>query len=230
MKPSKVYIISHDNIYSREYAHTAANSCKNAGMDYQVIKGFSEIDPNDAWNSNSIGFRKLAHRSFPRKNKGDLNAQLCSASHAAVWRKIYLNGECAVVFEHDSLLLHKINIDIPDEGIVVLGYKTEKPSRYDHKSAGPAKDIIEIERHEGAHAYAITWKTAKLMLDEVEKNGVKTPVDNNFFLGTRENYTEIPLYIMSPTPAIGWLRESTIWEDSSVKNYEFIESFKKHYK
>lgn len=230
MKPSKVYIISHNDITSREYAFTAANSCRKAGMDHQMFEGFSNVNPNDAWNSDAVGLKNKIQETLIRKNQRDVNAQLCSASHAAVWRKIYQNGECAVIFEHDSILLHKIDIDIPDEGIVVLGYKVADPKKYDHMNAGPAKNIVNISGHEGAHAYAITWKTAKLMLDEIENDGVRVPVDNTFFLNSRSNFTTIPLYIMSPTPAIGWIRKSTIWENSSSKNYPFIESFARHYK
>jgi len=35
---------------------------------------------------------------------------------------------------------------------------------------------------------------------------------------------------MSPTPAIGYLRESTIWNKSAHVNYQFIPSFAKYYK
>jgi len=40
----------------------------------------------------------------------------------------------------------------------------------------------------------------------------------------------MPLQILSPTPAIGYLRDSTIWGESAHVNYEFIESFAKYYK
>jgi hypothetical protein len=105
-----------------------------------------------------------------------------------------------------------------------LGYKLTDPSKYNHKKAGKPKSIKVIDGHEGAHAYAITWKTAGLLLDELKEIGVNSPVDNKFFLKMRE--TKIPIGIADPTPAIGWIRQSTIWPESATLNYEFIESFK----
>lgn len=226
MKPSKVYIISHNETVSKEYARTAAESCERAGMPYEIVDGFSNMDPNEAWNSDRIGLK----RRISRKNNVD-KAQLCSASHAAVWKKILDNKECAVVFEHDSLMLHRPDVDIPDEGIVVLGYKVVDPQNYDHKKAGPPQRIMSIPGHEGAHAYAITWKTARAMLEELEKKGVGSAVDNMYFLKSRNSYTRVPIFMMVPTPAIGWLRKSTIWSSgSSTRNYAFVESFVKNYK
>ena len=68
------------------------------------------------------------------------------------------------------------------------------------------------------------------MLKELEERGIPGAIDNTHFLKTREKHTKIPLKIMSPTPAMGWLRQSTIWKKSAAKNYEFIESFQAHYK
>jgi hypothetical protein len=38
------------------------------------------------------------------------------------------------------------------------------------------------------------------------------------------------LAIMLPTPAICWLRESTIWEEPSTLNYEVLEDFYRYFK
>jgi hypothetical protein len=93
-------------------------------------------------------------------------------------------------------------------------------------AAGGPQGLINISGHEGAHAYAITWNTASAMLDELNTMGVSLPVDNTYFLKTRT--TKIPLSIAGPTPAVGWIRESTIWKESSTLNYPFIESFSKN--
>lgn len=220
MKPSKAYILYHDEKLSEQYAATCARSCETLDFEYEYFKGFSDIPANTAWNS--IGLkRKIDRHNVVNK------AQLCSAGHAAIWKKIYDNKECAIVFEHDGMLLHKIDIDIPDEGIVVLGYKVTDPQNYNHEKAGPPKNINQIKGHEGAHAYAITHKTAGKLLDEIEQRGVITAVDNQFFLTQRR--TNVPIFLMEPTPAIGWLRESTIWNKSSTRNYPFIESFAANY-
>ena len=222
MIPSKVYILKTDNKYSIEYAKTASISCDNLDTSWEYVEWYSQ-GSQQAWKSIGIPIKGIENYR-PKNDK----AQLATSGHAMIWKKILDSGEAGIVFEHDSILLHKVDIDIPDNTIVVLGYKTPHPERYDHEKAGPPKELLKLDRHEGAHAYAITPKTAELLLDELKNDGIKGAIDNTHFLKSRK--TKVPLMIMSPTPAIGWLRESTIWKRSADKNYEFIESFKGHYK
>ena len=78
-----------------------------------------------------------------------------------------------------------------------------------------------------------SWRTAKKLLEEVEKRGVLNAVDNFYFMRINDpgdTETQMPLGLMLPTPAICWLRESTIWPGGpSTLNYdlqpEFLEYF-----
>lgn len=223
MKPSKAYILYHNDETSKKYANFAAYTCKQTNTPFDLVEGFSEpTHPNDAWNS--IGLKRHIERDnwVPK-------AQLCSAGHAAIWKKIADEEDCAIILEHDGCMLHNImGLDIPDNVIVVLGYKVRDPQNYKHMEAGPPQKIRFLNGHEGAHAYVITHKTARAMLNEIEERGVWSAVDNMFFLLQRQ--TKVPIGIMEPTPAIGWLRESTIWGDASAKNYPFVESFAENYK
>jgi GR25 family glycosyltransferase involved in LPS biosynthesis len=152
-------------------------------------------------------------------------AECCSAGHGAIWKRIAEGeDECAIVLEHDAIMLHNVDIDIPDNCIAVLGYKMPNITRYDHSRAGPPQRLLPIRGHEGAHAYAITKNTANTLIKEIETRGLLGCVDNAYFLLSRR--TSVPLAIVDPTPAIGWLRESTIWKSSANRNYEFIPSFK----
>ena len=126
-------------------------------------------------------------------------------------------------------MLPTITINIPDNEIVTLGYKLQDPSRYDSTSAGPPTELIKIAGHEGAHAYAMTKKTAQILIDELIEKGVRSAVDNDYFI-LNQRRTVVPLSIASPTPAMGWLRKSTIWTDSAARNYNFIPSFQRFYK
>lgn len=222
MKIQKAYILRIDTPLSKEYAKVAADSCDKVGLAWEYHEGFHDIDANDAWNS--VGFKRRVHR-HNLVNK----AQLCTAGHAAIWKKIHDNNECAIILEHDSVMLQSVNnVSIPHDVLIVLGYKMEDISRYNHEAAGLPQKIIGLNGHEGAHAYVLTHKTAGLLINEIETQGIWTAVDNAFFLLGRR--TKVPLAIMSPTPAIGWLRESTIWGSSSTKNYQFIPSFLENYK
>lgn len=220
----KVYILHHNEEKSKFYASVAAKSCEQTGMEYELVEGFTHpMDPNDAWNS--IGLKKKVNR-VNRVPK----AQLCSAGHAKIWKKIADSGKEGVVFEHDAVMLHNINdIEIPENMIVVLGYKVTDPQNYDYEKAGPPEYIRDIAGHEGAHSYAMTAKTAQKLLDELDDYGIWSAVDNQFFLRDQRK-SNVPMGILDPTPALGWLRESTIWSKAAQVNYEFIESFAQNYR
>lgn len=219
----KVYILYHNDPLSKQYADFAARSCQQTNMNYELVEGFSEpTDPNDAWNSIGLN-RKIKRNNFVPK------AQLCSAGHAKIWKMISESDEEGIVFEHDAVMLHDINeIEFPDNMIVVLGYKVKDAQKYLHDQAGPPEFIRDIKGHEGAHAYGMTPATARKLLGEIEETGVWSAVDNQFFLADQRK-SKVPMSILDPTPAIGWLRQSTIWGNSSEKNYPFIESFKNNY-
>jgi GR25 family glycosyltransferase involved in LPS biosynthesis len=157
-------------------------------------------------------------------------AMCCTAGHFSIWKNIADGPEdVGIVLEHDALMLQPLTIDIPENRIVVLGYKVTDPQKYNHVKAGPPQQIIDIIGHEGAHAYAITKKTARYLIDELERQGIYSAVDNDYFL-VNQRRTAVPLSIASPTPAIGWLRQSTIWNGSAARNYPFIPSFHENYK
>jgi len=218
----KAYILRIDTDLSREYAQVTADSCDTIGLPWEYHEGFYNMDPNDAWNS--IGLSRHIKR-----NNWVPAAQLCTAGHAAIWKKIRDNRETAIILEHDAVMLHDPrSVKIGHNRIVTLGYKLKDPTRYDHENAGPPRGIRQISGHEGAHAYAITHETAHSMLQEIEDHGVRSAVDNLYFLIQRANFTKIPLGIMDPTPAIGWLRKSSIWQESAENNYAFVESFERN--
>ena len=168
--------------------------------------------------------------SFIEKPNQSQKAMCATAGHIHIWKTIAEGpDEAAVVLEHDAIMLQPMTVDIPDNQIVVLGYKVQNPSKYDHIKAGPPKELIPIQGHEGAHAYAITRKMAKFLINEIEQKGIRSAIDNDYFIRGQRR-TSAPLCIASPTPAMGWLRESTIWGSSANRNYEFIPSFQENYK
>lgn len=226
MKPTKAYILTIDNPISREYAKTCADSCDTVGLAWEYFEGYTGLTMHEAWSRTDINPSNLHH--FHSSTRVD-NPQCCSAGHAAIWKKIAEGNEAAVVLEHDAIMLYNPAVDIPDNRIVVLGYKTQDPSRYDHITAGPPQQVIDLEAHEGAHAYAITPTTARAMVDEIQSRGILGCIDNAYFI-KRQRVTNTPLAIMDPTPAIGWLRESTLWNKSATANYDFIRSFSLNYK
>lgn len=227
MKPQKAYIIRISSSISQEYALTAAQSCEDLGIPYEFFEGTENKSSYNAWMESGIDLKPGSYE-YKRSTTNVNSAACCTVSHARLWKQIYERQECAIVLEHDAIMLHRLDIDIPDNMIVVLGFKLEDPTRYDHASAGPSKKILKINKHQGSHAYAITHNTAKILLDEIFEEGVRGVIDNVYFMRSRT--TSVPLSITDPTCAIGWLRESTIFSSTSSNNYEFTNSFKKHLK
>lgn len=241
MQTQKAYILKIDKRVSHEYAKVCADSCHKVGLQWEYFNGWCDMPGYLAWAKSGIHFTINQGRPFvlPSANKPfkpnpnlsqDEKAECCTAGHAAIWKKIAEGEEdVGIVFEHDAIILHPIDIDIPENRIVVLGYKLQNPTRYDHVTAGKPTGVTDITGHEGAHAYAMTKKTAQFLINEILTVGRLGWVDNAYFIKNQRR-TKIPLCIADPTPAIGWLRESTIWTKSAHRNYKFIESFEKNYK
>lgn len=241
MQTQRAYILTINKPISKEYAKHTAESCDSIGLDWEYFEGWCDIPGVLAWAKSGINLTinegkpitlppaNMYYPPNPNLHAGE-KAECCTVGHAAIWKKIAEGKEdVGIVLEHDAVMLHKLSIDIPDNNMVVLGYKLENPSRYDHMTAGPPVRLVPIKGHEGAHAYAMTKKTAEILIEELETVGRWSAVDNAYFI-LNQRRTKVPLSIADPTPALGWLRESTIWDGSAHRNYEFISSFAKNYK
>ena len=219
MKPTKAYILATKNPISVEYARECAKSCYKIGLEWECIEGYEGLTQEQVWKNFDYKVNDIM------KNE----AACATAGHFNIWKRILDNKECAIILEHDSIMLQKIDIEIPNNKIVTLVYKFPDPSVYDNEKAGPPKEVIDIKRHSGAHAYAITYTTAELLLNELKEKGVNRAIDNYYFMrvnSPEDKESSVPLAIMSPTPAICWLRKSTIWKEPSTLNYDLINSFK----
>jgi hypothetical protein len=229
-KPTRAYILKIANPISEEYAKACTRSCTKVGLNVTQFLGYQNMTGKMAFKQTGIKNLPTEDYMYIEKPSASQKAMCCTAGHFHIWKTIAEGtDEAAVVLEHDAIMLHPVDIDIPDDKIVVLGYKLTNPQQYDHVKAGPPKEIIDINGHEGAHAYAMTKKTAQKLIQEIEEKGIRSAVDNDYFIRGQRR-TSIPLAIASPTPAMGWLRESTIWGGSAHRNYEFIPSFQENYK
>lgn len=220
MKVEKAYILTIDTPTSQKYLVDAIKSCEIMRFPWDEYKGFCDIPPFDALSK--IGVNK----KIPFANRVPRGA-LSMIGHMGIIKKIMDNKECAVILEHDAVMIQPVTVDIPDGEIVVLGYKLKNIERYNSKRAGLPTRLISIDGHEGAHAYALTWRTAEMIWEEFLEVGIQSDsIDNHYFLKERKNFTKIPLSITDPICSLGWIRDSTIWNESSTDNYDFIDSFK----
>ena len=224
-KPTKAYIIRlSKNQKSVEYAKQTANSCDVLGINWEYFEGYDHLSVADLIKTSGL---KVWSYTFDMSDGG----ASASFSHFKLWEKIRDNKETAIILEHDALMLHNLDLEIPDNTIVNLGYKVSKYQSYDYKKAGSPKEIISIPRHAGAHAYAITYNTADFLLKELEKIGFYYTIDAAYFLPPRNlAASSINMAITNPVCAVGWLRDSTIDSKSSNFNFEMIDSFIKNFK
>lgn len=230
-KITKAYILKIDDPISHEYAQVCAESCTKVGLPYEYFMGYQNQTGASALGQTGIKtkYSTAPYEHLENPSNGH-KAMCCSAGHYTIWKKIAEGpDEAACVLEHDAIMLQPVDINMPENRIVVLGYKLTEPKRYDHVKAGPPKEYYDIRGHEGAHAYGMTKKTAQTLVEEMEEQGIHSAVDNDYFL-IKQRRTKVPLAIMSPTPAMGWLRQSTIWNGSAARNYGFIPSFQENYK
>lgn len=225
----KAYILKIDTPISIDYAKVCADSCDKVGLKWEYFQGYQNMTGAMAFKKTGIKSLVQEDYSYVANPSNGHKAMCCTAGHFSIWKKI-ANGpdDIGVVLEHDAIMLQPLG-NIPENRMVVLGYKLEDPSRYNHVAAGPPTEYLDILGHEGAHAYAMTKNTAKTLIKELEERGNHSAVDNDYFI-LRQRRTSVPLTIASPTPAMGWLRESTIWGKSASRNYGFIPAFQKYYK
>jgi hypothetical protein len=226
MKPTKAYILHIDSKISKEYAQTAAASCQAIDLPFELFRGYQEADIKDL---NLEKIFKNVKFTKPPQFKGKAGA--ATLGHFLLWDKIVTNKECAIILEHDALMLRKVEIDIPDKVLVALGYKVYDPPSYNHKEVAKQEQRLHgRKKHGGAHAYTMNHNTAHMLLQGMSGGGNLGYIDNSFFLGDR-NRKKVGLQIIDPICSLGWLRESTIWKDSAVDNHRpILDSFTNNYK
>jgi len=225
VKSTKAYILRIDTEISKQYAKTAADSCDSIGLQWEYFEGI-----NGKKNEKQFSPWDQVKIDFGGKTPTTKGPAACAtAGHFLIWQKIIDNNECAIVLEHDAIMLHKPEIDIPDNALVVLGYKVKDPEKYDHKKVGGPKVLEERAKHGGAHSYALNAVTANRLLKNIREGKRVNHIDNQFFL-TGNSRGIVKLFITDPIASLGWLRESTIWGKSAVDNYlPILDSFKKNY-
>lgn len=224
MLPVKTFIISTSGCEkSHEYTQHAIRSCYKNNLNPTIWWGF---------NKNNFDHYDLENILFvPFGKDMNIGAACATAAHFSLWQfiaKEYENNNPVVILEHDAVVVNPIKLDMNvnwDCGIIALGYKTTTMPPY---ILPPPQGIVPIKRHSGAHAYIITPQTARRLLIELRGVGAPRAIDNFYFMRINQQgdtESEIPLFIMQPTPVVGYLRDSTIWGSPSTLNYDVHPSF-----
>lgn len=216
------YIIYIDKPESIEYAKQCAESCEKYNMPYTLWPGVQRWDTRE-YLEQITGFKWTYH-----SNSGDSG---CTASHLILWRLIAEQEHACCVFEHDAIVKHNIfDKEIPDDTLVMLGYRVAKAEDYEH----PGDPIVftEIKKFEGTHAYAISPNMAKHMIARMSDyyipafKGIDTTIDG--ILSIHDKFG-IKRAIMDPPPAVCVVgdRISTIQGSPAAYNTNLSDGFKK---
>lgn len=210
------YIIYISREESIEYANECARSCKDHNIPYTLWKGVEYADCNKASEETGITFAV-------DMSKGEIG---CTASHLKLWRVIAEQPHACCVFEHDAVVCHNFfNIEIPDDKLVMLGYRVG--SKDDYVYPGGKTTFVDISKFEGTHSYCITPNMAKLLISKMEGEytssfgGVNTSIDG--ILSVHDSIG-IGRCIMDPPPVVCVVgnRVSTIQGEPARYNTSFL--------
>lgn len=186
------YIIYIDKPESIEYANECAASCKKYGLPYTLWKGIENAASRDL--DEETGFHWVV------KN----NEMGCTASHLKLWHTIAEQPYACCVFEHDAIVKDYLyDTEIPDNKLVMLGYRVNKAD--DYQRPNDPIEFMDINKFEGTHAYAITPGMARYMIDRMqgyytaEFGGVNTTIDG--ILSIHDNFG-IARCVMDPPPVV----------------------------
>ena len=190
---------------SIEYAQMCADSCEEHNLPYEFIDAVEFMSCEEAFES--VGTFKHPDYEKNSNHKDGINDPHCNihASHIKCWKRIVELDKPCIILEHDSIVKGNVRgIDIFDDTITTFGHRVSMLDSYVPPS--PAKKLVKIKRAVGAHAYGITSKTAKDILNEIKINGIVQCVDQWLIMKTTSG---LPLYVCEPPQVVCWPRIST---------------------
>ena len=176
MQPSKAYIIRVEgNEDSEKKAEHCANSCEEAGQEWEYWEAYNGLDGEikDASHHNAI--MECLKVTDHYMTRGEV---ACALSHISLWAKCVIEDQPLIILEHDAVMVQKYEQHAVYNSICYLGGHEQVKQGWKvlptppHASEGPNYHFICR-----AHAYAIDPAVAKNMLAHVLKMGICGPLD-----------------------------------------------------
>ena len=216
MKLGKAYILYIDTEKSTEYAKECEASCVKYGVEHEMFEGFMGLTIEDL--AEKTGW-KIGREGIEENDRQYVKEYNAALGHIEIWRKIAAGTEAGIVLEHDAIVKGDYtHLEVHDGQILHLGPRLDYAS--DYEFPGRADEYLSIRRHEGAHAYALTPNTARLLLDKIEEEKRLLPTEALISVRNRYNleFLEIdPPYVVC---AIGD-RESFTHHDAVTDKQNF---------
>jgi predicted O-methyltransferase YrrM len=157
----------------------------------------------------------------------DYASEYCgTVGHFNIWKKIAESNEIGVVLEHDCIVMDDYNnLEVNDGEILFLGPRLFHRNDYVYP-INEEFDYIDVEYYNGAHAYAITPATAKIMLDQLEETKlIQMPIDG--LLGLKNKFN-MKLKTVDPSVVIseiGVHRKSFNFDQPDTTNRYYFPKF-----
>jgi GR25 family glycosyltransferase involved in LPS biosynthesis len=194
-----------DNPHSVAAAERCIESGKKFGYDVKIHPAFSPKDnPRQIFQEENLRLEDFdIDARFSR-----LEPCMCGfLSHRSLWKKALQENKQILILEHDAIFIDKIPLNIPFGGLISFG----RPSygQFNQpKKEGVYKLFSKVGGYlPGAHAYAISPKGAKKLIEHAQ---VK-PAPTDLFIN-RNDFPFISEYY--PWPVMADDKVSTIQHDA----------------
>jgi len=212
----KTYILYIDKELSVKYAQECLDSCDRFNIDAELFEGICGKQNRELTRITGLNIRTTEYSS-----------EYCgTVGHFNIWKKIAESNEVGVVLEHDCVVMGDYNnIEVNDGEILFLGPRLFHRNDYVYP-INEEFDYIDVEFYNGAHAYAITPATAKMMLDQLEETKlIQMPIDG--LLGLKNKFN-MKLKTVDPSVVIseiGEHRKSFNFDQPDTTNRYYFPKF-----
>lgn len=206
-----------DNERSVQVADRCIASAKKYGLEVEKFKAITPADnPLDLAKKKKILTTKF-QEPYSRKD----NCVAAFLSHLSLWEQCLKDNERYIIFEHDAVVIDKINVNAVTKGCVNLG----KPSYGGYKNPGTLGigPLQSKNYFPGAHAYMLDPFAARFILERARLFARPTDlflnIENFPFL---EEMFPWPVYVKDNFTTIqkpeGCLAKHNFGEDYVIEN------------
>ena len=205
MKIAKAFLLYHNSPLSISKMLKACSYLDEHQVDYIRFCGYTPYPFDD----NRVRLQELQKHAPYQIKSYEHGESECTLGHFKIWEFIsYMPKSSAyVVLEDDAITkvnFSNLNINVSDNEIVFLGPRALNELDYDFPRRIDEIKKIKIDSFFGAHAYAITPRTAAMLMQDIQLQGLTQTVDG--VLGINNSYKltlntiEPPVVICTPGP------------------------------
>lgn len=216
----KAYILYINTVESAEYAAVASASCLQHNVACEMVEGIYNKSYDEIKKETGMEVGREGVDGEQQYWK-EYNAAL---GHIEIWKKIAAGTEPAAVLEHDAVVKENFDhVEVNDMEIVHLGPKVKNIDDYSYPSKSLVYARHDVRRWEGAHAYAMTPKTAQYLLDKIKEENRLLPTEGLVSIRNRYNLKFIAI---DPAYVVCVQGDRTSFTDATAEhNFKYFPGF-----